>query len=453
MNTVGSHSLRRRLSHWLAFQVLLSFALVSLAVYLVIANHLVTRQTNGLQEKQEMIQHLVAESTLDSGPSALWHEFDNFLAGHEELQVVVSDAEGTVVYKGVDAFVGDNQAKSVTFEVPAYGGSSTPGTVVLSINRHADQELLRWLAFALVIASLLATVAVVRGVYWKVKLELRSVDSLVDQIDQLTASTLETRLEGSSLPSELQPLVRQFNDLLERLSGSYTQLENFNADVAHELNTPLTTLITSSELALRQASNGSVDSSVVGSNLEELQRMSEIIRSMMFLSKAERGSQARCEAVSSIAAVVQEVIDYHEASLSESDLEVAVKGDSKGEFDVPLLKRGLSNLLGNAGQYATPRSTIIVTIASVDKERVSISVTNSGETIRPEQLALIFNRFYRSDQSRSLSDKHHGLGLSIVAAIARMHGGRTFAHSDNGQTSIGFTLARQQQPHTAQVSQ
>jgi len=272
--------------------------------------------------------------------------------------------------------------------------------------------------------------------------EISSVHNLVGQIDQVTASTLESRLDESSLPTELQPLVLQFNDLLERLSRSYRQLENFNADVAHELNTPLTTLITSSELALRTVREGRVDSTVIGSNLEELHRMSEIIRSMLFLSKAELGSQARCEKIASIADIVLEVVDYHEALLTESELTVDVKGDAAGLYEAALLKRALSNLLGNAGEYATPGSQIVVTIALTTTEFVSISVCNQGQSIEKDELNQIFDRFYRTDISRTLSDKHHGLGLSIVESIARMHGGQHFARSENGLTCIGFTLAR-----------
>lgn len=444
----NAKSLGQRLSRWLALQVLISLALVSLVVYLVIANYLTSRQFDGLREKQDLIEHMMEESRRDPDMERLHHELNDFLAGHPELQVVVQYQNGPIVYEGVNTFAGNPEVKEVIFEVPAFGGGSQPVQVTLSINRHADGELLRWLTIALVVASLLATMAVARGVYWQVNRELKSVDELVEQIDQLTAYTLESRLDGSSLPTELQPLVLQFNDLLERLSNSYKQLENFNADVAHELNTPLTNLITSSELSLRTTREGLVDSALVGSNLEELHRMSEIIRSMLFLSKAERGSQARCESVISIAQIALEVIDYHEAFLSESELDVVVKGDADGKYDVSLLKRALSNLLGNASEYATPKSAIHVTITPLKEGFVSVSVSNHGQSIDPEKLALIFNRFYRSDASRSLSDQHHGLGLPIVAAIARMHGGHHFARSKNGLTCIGFTLARDRQEYT-----
>jgi len=442
VNFVRSNSLRQRLSRWLALQVLISFAVVSVVVYLVIANHLGTRQTNGLLEKQDLIVHLMEESSSDPDMSRLRHNLDDFLAGHRELQVVVQYADGMIAYEGSDTFTGDSKAKSVMFDVPAFGGGSQTGQVTISVNRHADDDLLRWLALALMTASVLATGAVATGVYWLVSREISSVDNLVGQIDQLTASTLASRLDASSLPTELQPLVLQFNDLLERLSRSYRQLENFNADVAHELNTPLTTLITSCELALRAVREGRVDSTVIGSNLEELHRMSEIIRSMLFLSKAELGSQARCEEVNSVADIVMEVVDYHDALLSESELTVDVEGDAAGLFDAALLKRALSNLLGNASEYAAAGSQIEVKITQTTTEFVSVCVCNKGQSIHKDDLNQIFDRFYRCDISRTLSDKHHGLGLSIVAAIARMHGGEHFARSEDGITCIGFTLAR-----------
>ncbi len=431
----------KRLSRWLAVQVLVSFVLVSLVVYFVIANHLASRQFSGLQEKQVLIEHMLEEFRQNPVLGDLRHQLDDFLAGHNELQVVVDHEDGPVVYAGKRGFPVNEDVQTLMFEAVGFDNGGRPARVAISVDRHADDELLHRLAFTLIIASLLATMAVVRGVYWVVNREMRSVDSLVDQINRLTASTLESRLKGEALPAELLPLVAQFNDLLERLSLSYSQLESFNADVAHELNTPLTNLITNSELALRQCNGNQVDASVLGSNLEELHRMSEIIRSMMFLSKAERGSVARCERVASVARIALEVVDYHDAVLSESDLRVTLTGDSAAYLDVALLKRALSNLLGNACVYATTGSEIDMHISSDSDGFVRLTVCNRGPTIPAEEIALIFNRFYRSDSARSLSDRHHGLGLSIVAAIANMHGGQTFATSENGVTCIGLTFS------------
>jgi len=137
------------------------------------------------------------------------------------------------------------------------------------------------------------------------------------------------------------------------------------------------------------------------------------------------------------------VVDYHEAMLGDTNLVVSVQGDDVGEFDVPLVKRAISNLLDNSVRYATPSSTITVEISDVDGTYVDISVINFGETIEADAILRLFDRFYRAEASRSKADKHHGLGLSIVAAIASMHGGVPYASSENNKTRIGFTMLRQ----------
>ena len=111
------------------------------------------------------------------------------------------------------------------------------------------------------------------------------------------------------------------------------------------MNTPLTTLITSCERELRNVGQNEGLQDILGSNLEELQRMSEILKSMMFLSHAETGSRARCVEVASVAELVSHVVDYHEAMLGEAKLDVDISGDEVGKLDVPLVKRAVSKFL------------------------------------------------------------------------------------------------------------
>ena len=437
-------SLGGRLSKWLSLQVLVSFAIVSLVVFGVIQGYLSARQSQGLEEKKNHIDHIFDEADIDGSSENLWHKLDDFLASHHELQILITKGDGAQIYSGREDFPAtDNiSTKTLTFTTPAVLGTVPEGNATLIYNRHADRELLKWLAVALMLATILASFAIARGAKWVVKREMRSVEALVQQIHLISASTLESRLDGTHQPQELLPIVDQFNALLARLNASYLQLENFNADVAHELNTPLTTLITSCELELRSSSLDSQLDDILGSNLEELHRMSEIIKSMMFLSRAERGYAARCTTVPSVSEIVSEVSEYHEAMVSEARLTISITGDTPGEFDVPLLKRAVSNLIGNAVRYATPSSVITVEISDVDDTYADITVRNQGESIDPEAVNRIFDRFYRAESSRSMADKHHGLGLSIVAAIAHMHGGEPHVNSLNNETRIGFSMRK-----------
>jgi two-component system heavy metal sensor histidine kinase CusS len=240
---------------------------------------------------------------------------------------------------------------------------------------------------------------------------------------------------------ELRPWITQFNALLLRVQRAYVQLESFNADVAHELRTPLANLIGSTELALtRQRSNEELQG-VLSSNLEEIGRLSGIVTDMLFLSKADRGTSTRSRAVVSLAAQARDVIDFYDAMLDEAGLKAEVAGDAMADVDAALIRRALSNLLGNAIRFAAPASTIGIDLAE-DRDEFTVSVVNRGEPVAPASLPRLFERFYRAAQARDGSTRHHGLGLSIVEAIARMHGGRVFASSQDGATRIGFTVRR-----------
>ena len=210
--------------------------------------------------------------------------------------------------------------------------------------------------------------------------------------------------------------------------------------MAHELCTPLTTLIASTELALRKARDADELRDVLGSNLEELQRIASIVHDMLFLSQADRGVAARRTMTPRLAALARQVSNYHEASLADTGLALEIAGDATGSFDAPLLQRALSNLISNATRYGQRGSTVRVVISRTPAGEVLLSVVNRGATIDSGDLPRLFDRFYRADPSRSDGHRNHGLGLSIVAAIARMHGGRPFATSSNGVSSIGMTL-------------
>jgi two-component system heavy metal sensor histidine kinase CusS len=118
----------------------------------------------------------------------------------------------------------------------------------------------------------------------------------------------------------------------------------------------------------------------------------------------------------------------------------------------PAAPRGLQ-FIGNATRYAAPGSTLRVQIERLHNRQVAITVLNQGVPIAPAHLPRLFDRFYRADPARAHGDRNHGLGLSIVAAIARLHDGQTFAASSAGVTRMGLTLAsavsEPQQPHSA----
>ena len=434
-------SLRGRLSRWLAIQTFVGLALVSLAVYSLTVADLRARQQEALRHKKDLVVHVLDETSVDKDLALLKHKFDDFFLGHPDIALALRRPDGSMLYDNVSEANLSPSVRHIEFRYPDWEHPGAFLSARIVLNKAPDDHMLSRLAATLLVAALLGALAVSWGSFVLVRVALGPVHLLVDQARNLTADKLGHRLDGSGQPLELQPLIAQFNDLLQRLGKSYDQLEGFNADVAHELRTPLATMIASTEIALRRPPDERAIPELLGSTLEELRRMSAIVNDMLFLSHADSGAVARRECVPSVGDLARSVVEYHEAALQEAGLEVVVHGDAAGEFDAALLKRALSNLLGNATRYATPRSTIDIRIEAAPPGRIGLLVVNSGSLIAPGHLPRIFDRFYREDAARSGAHANHGLGLSIVAAIARMHGGEPTAWSRSGQSGIGFTMA------------
>ncbi|MGE4239546.1 heavy metal sensor histidine kinase [Ramlibacter sp.] len=433
-------SLGRRLSYWLALQSLAGLVVVCAAVYGATHLGFQARQSEELVQKQVQLRHLLAESSHDGDVVTLKHKLDDFFIGHPDMALALTRAtDGSEFYRRSSP-VPTGDVRVARFALPAPAPEQGSLDAVLALDIREDAALLRRIGFTLAVAALAGALLVSAGGFLLVRLGLRPLRDLVNQTRQLAADTLHRRLDGSAQPEELEPLIAQFNDLLGRLEMAYAQLEGFNADVAHELCTPLATLIGSTELALRKARDADELRDVLGSNLEELQRVAGIVHDMLFLSQADRGASARRVPTASLAALARQVCNYHEAALVDASLALEIVGDAEGSFDTPLLQRALSNLIGNATRYARRGSTVRVEIAGDPAGEVQLKVVNDGVTIGPDDLPRLFDRFYRGDSARSDADRNHGLGLSIVAAIARMHGGRPLATSSGGISSIGMSL-------------
>jgi two-component system heavy metal sensor histidine kinase CusS len=268
---------------------------------------------------------------------------------------------------------------------------------------------------------------------------LRPLEALSASAAALSPKNLGERLQLSPLPRELSDLAASFNGALDRLERAYLQLEAFNADVAHELRTPLTNLVGQTQVALSKERSNAELEDVLHSNLEELERMRAIVNDMLFLARADQGETAVNRQRASLREEIEKTVDFLELIIDEAGVSVRVAGDAKASIEVSLFRRAATNLLQNAVQHSPPGAEIVVEVAK-EGEGARVVVANPGEAIPEQHLPRLFDRFYRVDASRKSSDTNHGLGLSIVKAIALMHGGGVFAESNGGRTSVGFTV-------------
>jgi two-component system heavy metal sensor histidine kinase CusS len=231
----------------------------------------------------------------------------------------------------------------------------------IALGTARDDALLLQLRWILGLAAVFGALVISAGGAWLVRVGLAPLRHLSEQLQYLRASSLSQRLDGSGQVLELQPVIREFNALLSRLDDSYRQLEGFNADVAHELKTPLANLISSCELGLRKSRDLAALRDLLGDNLEELHRLSGMVNDMLFLAQADRGARARCTWTPSLACL---------AGMSWTSTRLRCRrrscngrsGDVAASVDAGLLRRAVSNLLSNATRYAHTGSTVIVEI-------------------------------------------------------------------------------------------
>lgn len=276
--------------------------------------------------------------------------------------------------------------------------------------------------------------------FFVARVGMRPVNHLSQQAHNLAPGNQGQRLDTKTLPVELQALAESFNGVLERQEIAWNQLESFNADVAHELRTPLTNLIGQTQLGLARQREQHELEDLLQSNLEELERMTSIVNDMLFLSHAQAGEHALQLSEVSLREEAIKTAEYLEPSFVEKSLSVIIEGDVQARIDRRLFHRALANLLGNSARHAQSATEIIVSLQE-ENGFALVSVANQGEAIDTHHLARLFERFYRVDASRARSDTHHGLGLSIVRAVALMHHGNVFATSKAGTNCFGFSLA------------
>lgn len=267
----------------------------------------------------------------------------------------------------------------------------------------------------------------------------RPLHRIVEQVSQMSANRLNTRLDPDTVPIEITELAISFNDLLERMEEAFNRLSNFSADIAHELRTPVTNLMTQTQVALSQARSTEEYQEILYSNMEEYERLAQMIGDMLFLAKADNALTPLSNEEIDLVSEVRNLFDYYEALAEEQRISLILKGDGRVRGDPLMLRRALNNLISNAIRHTPPENGVTVQL-SIKGDKTRIEVQNPGTPLAPEHLNKIFDRFYRVDPSRQRSGEGAGLGLAIVKSIVEAHGGEITAKSDEAHTRFQISL-------------
>lgn len=258
----------------------------------------------------------------------------------------------------------------------------------------------------------------------------------------MTSEQLDLRLNPDKVPIDLVELVESFNVMIGSMDDVFQRLSHFSADIAHELRTPITNLTTQTQVALGQPRSIDEYREMLYSNLEEYNRLSAIVRDMLWLAQTDNKSLKLNRSEINIKVEIETLFEFFDAWADEKSIKLRSIGTSVlAEVDKNLFQRALSNLLSNAIEHTTPGTVVTVTLEALQNS-FKISVQNIGTTIPEQHIKHIFDRFYRVDPSRQRTSGNEGigLGLSIVKSITEAHGGEITVVSTDGTTCFTLTI-------------
>ncbi len=306
--------------------------------------------------------------------------------------------------------------------------------IALSIDFHLHyiKELTRNLMLAAFFTCLIMVLIVHFAVY-QGHAPLRRVSK---EIKGITSENLDVRLQPDQVPIELQQLAVSFNAMLEQIEDVFKRQSNFSADIAHEIRTPITNLVTQTQIALSQKRSTEDYREVMYSNLEEYERMSKMVSDMLFLAQADNNLLIPERLTIDLKNEINKVFEYFEAWSEERGVTLRLLGDAGPVQGDPLmLRRVINNLLSNAIRY-TPEGECVTVTLSQKNNGILMSVANPGRVIPAEHLPRLFDRFYRVDQSRQRKGEGSGIGLAIVKSIIEAHRGKVSVTSDSNLTQF-----------------
>ncbi|WP_415764680.1 heavy metal sensor histidine kinase [Pseudomonas sp. ZB1P45] len=420
-------------------------------------HHFKMLDQQALNEKLHSTQRILGELKSIDQFGDFKPELQALLGAHRDLTALIIDGDGRLLFADPGPVDVPEEFRTTTSNnvwewqdqeqmfrgVTAQAivtGQDKPLTVILifDVTQHMSffATLQRWFWIGLVISALVSA-----ALGWMVASSgMRPIRQVTRVAASMSAKSLKERIPLAPVPKELQQMVLSFNAMLSRLDDAFVRLSNFSADIAHELRTPVSNLMTHTEVVLSRKRDIEDYEDNLYSNLDDLKRMSRMIDDMLFLAKSDNGLITHENKPIDLLAVVEKLLEYYRLLADERGINLTVSGQGSVRGDVLMLHRAISNLLSNALRY-TPEGQVI----NVDIQQKGLStlvvVENPGEIIAPEHLEKLFDRFYRVDPARREgSPSNAGLGLSITRSIIEAHEGKIWCTSSNGKTAFHLEL-------------
>jgi heavy metal sensor kinase len=276
---------------------------------------------------------------------------------------------------------------------------------------------------ALIILSYISGNLISKIIFQPIKKISRNFSSIIN-------NNSEKRLNGNATNDEIGLLQKDLNKVLDRLDNSLNQIRRFSSDVSHELRTPLTILQGELEIALNNRQTVEDYEYVLTSALEEVHRLSNVVGSLLELSRADTGQLIIKPETNNLSDILIEVCEDALVMAEEKNISVSkdIERDVYARIDPERIRRALNNLIDNAIKYTQSGGNIRISLKK-SRSNILISISDNGIGIEEADLKFIFDRLYRVDKSRAYQSRGAGLGLSIVKWIVDAHDGSIIVNS------------------------
>ncbi|TCO58344.1 two-component system sensor histidine kinase MprB [Actinocrispum wychmicini] len=412
-------------------------ALVSLGAYMTVSNNLY----NGLNQN---LKDRAAAALSATGAASNNIPLPALAAGLSDIRFALIDEDGkyyievgrpsitaqersVAAGKKFDGFRDDGPTGSRIYAVHVQLSTGSSGALVLSLPLQPTKALLSQLALVLVLIS-------AAGVVVAALAGTAVARTGLIPVERLTRATARVARTGDLRPipvtgdDELAGLTQNFNVMLAAVSEARDRQRNLVADAGHELRTPLTSLRTNLELMMASEAPGAPNLSdqdkaeIQGDLRAQLDELTQLIGDLVELAR-EEAAHAVWEPVEMVE-VVEQALDRARRRAGDIQFDVSLQ-PWRLIGDAPALERAVLNLLDNAVKFSPSGSTVQVRLGSAGDGFAVLEVADQGPGIAPEDLPRVFDRFYRSQEARTLPGS--GLGLAIVQQAALRHGGEVWA--------------------------
>jgi heavy metal sensor kinase len=459
---MNRRSLGFRLVVWFAGVLTAVYLFVAAAMFLELGRYLKTNFRETLRRRAEQVSEILATAGAPIDETAISNEIRSRLMPESNNRFVhVSRLDGAIVYRSGSpadgSFDPDAVAAAETLQsvrsrsgveqfvtrggtpmlVVARSVTATSGAYNVEVGGSLEQIqlVLNYVLVLLIVAVPVLVGASTSGGYFLIKRALKSVDRIAKTAEQITHHNLSERLPVAQTGDELERLSISVNRMIARLDEAFQTTRRFLADASHELRTPLTVIKGELEEVVSSKNLSEESRERTGSVLEEVERLTHIVEGLLAVARLDAGEAQREWLRFDLAELVATTADQMKLLAEDQRVTLVCNTASRVEVegDHARLKQVIVNLLDNAIKYTPEGGSIHLSVRAQD--RAVLEIVDTGIGIPKDELAHVFERFFRVDKARSRNVEGTGLGLAIVKSICTAHGAEIETESAIGRGS------------------